>query len=69
MIWGPFAGPAEIVVEPWPFSVEKVDLSVPVRRIAARACADSADLHRQLAQSAEELLHWTLTPSKESRAQ
>ncbi|HSV13871.1 MAG TPA: DUF3891 family protein [Tepidisphaeraceae bacterium] len=43
-------------VDPWPFDQPRLELSVPYRRVPARAYQGPAELHRQLAAAAAEQL-------------
>ena len=52
----------EIAVEPYPLSVESLELIVPARRVPARRYTDDADLHQTLQNAPTEQLRWTLRP-------
>ena len=60
--WRPLS-PQEIEIDPWPFSVKGVELTVPARRIPARIYRDDSDLHDELKRSPPENLCWMLRPS------
>ena len=57
--WRPLS-PQEIEIDPWPFSVKGVELTVPARRIPARIYRDDSDLHDELKRAPLIELHWTL---------
>lgn len=52
--------PSEVRIDPWPLSVDHLDVSAPARRIPARRYADDADLHETLRAAPVETLRWTL---------
>ena len=57
MTWVPVSG-GQVDVTPWPFSVDRLEVSVRAKRIAARIYRDDADLQEELAQSPDEELRW-----------
>jgi hypothetical protein len=52
----------DVVVDPWPFDQERVELMIPVCRIAAKAYEDDVDLHAALASGASEVLTCAVIP-------
>jgi len=52
-----------VIVEPFPLSVDSLELSVPAKRIPARVYADDRELAGELTGRRVEQISWTLVPS------
>ena len=50
----------EIAADPFPLSVDRLELTVPARRIPIRRNADDAELHAALQNAPTERLSWTI---------
>jgi len=56
---------SNIMLEPWPLSVERLDLSVAARRIPARSLGSDAELQAAMRMADHETLEWSLVPGSE----
>lgn len=54
--------PSDIKIAPWPLSIDRLELTVPVRRLLARPYTDDTDLRSTLTAAPLETLHWRLLP-------
>jgi hypothetical protein len=52
----------DVIVDPWPFSVERVELKIPVTRIPGRKYANADDLRAAYAAGGAEVLTSVVTP-------
>jgi hypothetical protein len=55
-------GGTDVVVDPWPFDQEKIELMIPVCRIGGRAYEDDDALHAAMSAGSSEVLNCVVMP-------